>query len=203
MTRQGRAGPLVLGALLLGACASLPTRPPAGVSDRAQGALSYSARLKVRLEGRDLRARTAALVAFRRPDALRVEIPGPAGARLLAVARADRLVAVFPAERAVFTGSATAADLGALLGVALTPAEVMDMLVGAPPRDARAFTARWGPEAPLRIEADLADGTRLRLTIEEPRLDPALSERAFLDPPHEGYRPVGADEARGIWGARP
>lgn len=204
MTRLGQSVALVLGALVAGACASLPARPPSGVAERAQGTLSYSARLQVSLRGKELRARTAALVAFRRPDALRVEIPGPAGARLLAVARADRFVAVFPGERAVFTGSATAADLGALLGVALTPPEVMDLLVGVPPTGVRAFTARWGPEAPRRIEADLADGTRLWVTVEEPRLGDALPERAFLDPPHDGYRPVGADEARGIWsGSRP
>jgi len=198
-----RRSALVLGVLPLGACASLPTRPPAGVSERALQASDYSARLKVRIRGRELRARTAVLVAFRRPDALRIEIPGPAGARLLAVARAGRLVAVFPAERAVFTGSASAEDLGALLGVALTPAEVMDMLAGAPPRAARAFTAGWGPEAPRRIEAELADRTRLSVTVEEPRLGAPLPERAFLDPPHEGYRPVDAEEARGMWGARP
>ena len=48
------------------------------------------------------------LLAFRRPDALRIEIPGPAGARLVAVARGDRLWAVFPAERAVYYGAARA-----------------------------------------------------------------------------------------------
>jgi hypothetical protein len=170
------------------------------VAERAQGAASYSARLKVSLRGKDLRARTIALVAFRRPDALRVEVPGPAGARILAVARAERLVAVFPGDRAVFEGRATAADLGALLGVALEPAEVMDLLVGTAPRQARGYQARWGPEAPRRIKAELPDGTRIDLTIEEPRLGADLPERAFLDPPHAGYRPVGAEEARGSGG---
>lgn len=133
-----------------------------------------------------------------------MEVPGPTGARILAVARAERLVAVFPGDRAVFEGRANAADLGALLGVALEPAEVMDLLVGAPPTQARGYRARWGPEAPRRVEAQLPDGTRLDLTIEEPRLGPDLPERAFLDPPHEGYRPVGAEEARSLWsGGRP
>jgi len=202
--RRGRLGALVMALLVLGlgACASLPVRPQAGVAERAQSAPSYSARLEVTLRGKGLRARTLALVAFRRPDALRVEVPGPAGVRILAVARAERLVAVFPGDRAVFQGRATAADLGALLGVALEPAEVMDLLVGTPPKDVRGFEARWGPEAPRRIKAQLPDGTRIDLTIEEPRLSPELPERAFLDPPHQGYRPVDAEEARALWSGR-
>jgi hypothetical protein len=63
-------------------------------------------------------------MAFRRPDALRIEIPGPAGARLVAVVRAGRLTAVLPAERAVLESAASAAELEALLGVALRPAEI-------------------------------------------------------------------------------
>jgi hypothetical protein len=169
------------------------------VAERARAAGSYSARLKVSLRGRDLRARATTLVAFRRPDGLRVEVPGPGGARIVAVAHGDRLVAVFPGERAVFTGKATAVDLGALLGVALAPAEVMDLLLGIAPAAVRAYQVRWGPEAPRRVEAELPDGTRLGLTIEEPRLSPELSDRAFLDPPHDGYRPIGAEEARRLW----
>jgi hypothetical protein len=200
--RRGVLGiSLVVAPLVLGACAS-PARPQAGVVT-CPGRFTASARLKVSLRGRTCR-RGPSLVAFRRPDALRVEVPGPTGARILAVARAERLVAVFPGDRAVFEGRANAADLGALLGVALEPAEVMDLLVGAPPTQARGYRARWGPEAPRRVEAQLPDGTRLDLTIEEPRLGPDLPERAFLDPPHEGYRPVGAEEARSLWsGGRP
>jgi hypothetical protein len=197
--RRVRIGALVSAALVACGCASLPARPQAGVAERARGVPSYSARVKVSLRGRDFRARAIALVAFRRPDALRVEVPGPAGARVVAVARADRLVAVFPGDRAVFQGRAAAADLGALLGVALDPAEVMDLLVGSPPRAVRGYEARWGPEAPRRIKAELPDQTRIDLTVEEPRLAPDLPERAFLDPPHEGYRPVDAGEARGLW----
>jgi hypothetical protein len=172
------------------------------VAERLQGAPSYSARIKVSLRGPDLRARTLALVAFRRPDALRVEVPGPSGARLVAVTRGDRLVAVFPGERAVFEGRAIPEDLGALLGVALEPAEVMDLLSGTAPRSVRVYDAGWGPDAPLRIRASLRDGTRIDLRVEDPRIGPDLPERAFLDPPHEGYRPVDAEEARGLWSGR-
>jgi hypothetical protein len=203
LPRRCRGAVLLFGAALLGGCASLPTRPPSAVAERARAVDAYSARLKVSLRGRELRARATTLVAFRRPDRLRVEVPGPAGARLLAVARGERLVAVFPEQRAVFAGHATAADMGALLGVALEPGEVMDLLLGVAPRAARSYQARWGSEAPRRIDAELPDGTRLGLDIEEPRLAPDLAERAFLDPPHEGYRSIDAEEARRLWSGGP
>ena len=170
--------------------------------DRARAADSYGGSLRVSLKGQRVRARTRALVAFRRPGDLRIEIPGPAGVRLIAVASGDALTAVFPGERAVFTGRAAADDLDALLGVALTPSEVMDLLVGAPPPQLKAYQARWGPLLPEQISATLADDTRLKLEIEQPELSPPLPLEAFADPPHEGYRPIGADEARELLGRR-
>jgi hypothetical protein len=199
--RRVRLG-LLFPLMALGGCATLPARPPAGAAERLQGAPSYSARVKVSLRGKDLRARTIALVAFRRPDALRVEVPGPAGPRLVAVAHGPRLVAVFPGERAVFEGRTSSEDMGALLGVALEPAEVMDLLAGTQPKSVPAYEAGWGPDAPRRILARLRDGTRVDLRVEDPRIGPELPERAFLDPPHDGYRPVDAEEARSLWGGR-
>src|SRR3954451_24578550 len=83
--------------LAAGGCAAPLAVPPVAVVEAARQVPSYSARLEVSLRGRGLRARTRVLVGFRRPDALRIEIPGPAGARLVAVARGERLWAVFPA----------------------------------------------------------------------------------------------------------
>jgi hypothetical protein len=163
---------------------------------------SYSARLRVSLDGPELRARSRALVAFLRPDALRIEIPGPGGARLLAVARNRSLAAVFPADRAVFRGAATAAELEALLGVGLEPAEVMDLLLGLPPRRLRASRVRWGPSLPRRIEATLPDGARLDVSVEDAETGVELPPQAFDEPPHRGYREVTAAEARGLWSAR-
>jgi hypothetical protein len=149
-----------------------------------------------------VRARTAVLLAFRRPDALRIELPGPAGARLLAVTRGGALTAVFPGERAVFEGAATPETLEALLGVSLAPDEVMDLLVGAPPPRVGEYKARWGAELPREIDARLADGARLKLKVEEPVTDAALPELAFERPPHDGYRLVDVGEARRLWSAR-
>jgi hypothetical protein len=186
-------------ALTGAACAARAPLPPPDVVQRAGETAAYSAELRVRLKGPELRARTRALVAFRRPDALRVEIPGPTGARLVAVARAGRLWAVFPGERAVFSGPATAADLENLLGVALAPGEVMDVLVGRRPAAVRAYEARWGPYLPRAIQATLPDGARLQVDVKEPLTDPDLPDAAFDEPPHAGYRTVDAEEARTLW----
>lgn len=190
---------LALLALAGSGCAARARVPPPDVVRRAAETSSYSAELRVRLNGPELRARTRALVAFRRPDALRVEIPGPTGARLVAVARDGRLWAVFPAQRAVFAGPAAATDLASLLGVALTPGEVMDVLVGRRPASVRDYEARWGPRVPRSVEATLPDGARLKVDVREPEIDPDLPAAAFAEPPHPGYREVDAGEARRLW----
>ena len=163
---------------------------------------TYDARLRIALRGPELRARTPVLLAFRRPDGLRIEIPGPTGPRLVAVAAGDRLWAVFPSSRAVFEGRATEADFEALLGVALTAPEVMDLLVGVPSPRLRAYEARWRGPLPARVTATLPDGGRLTVNVEEADRDTALPEAAFAPPPHEGFRRVTAGEARGLWGGR-
>jgi hypothetical protein len=156
----------------------------------------------VSLDGPELRARTRVLVAFARPDALRVEVPGPGGARVVAVARGGELTAVFPAQAAVFEGRATPSSLAELLGIALAPAEVMDVLLGSPPDGVRAYRARWGRDLPRRIEATLPDGGRLDVTVEEAETGVDLPPAAFQSPPHPGYRSVTAEEARELWSAR-
>ena len=163
---------------------------------------SYSSRLRIALDGPSLRARTPVLLAFRRPDALRIEVPGPAGPRLVAVASGDRLWAVFPGERALFSGRATEADFEALLGVALTPREVMDLLVGVPPARVRAYEVRWRGPLPARIAATLPDGGRLRVTVDEAEAGASVPAQAFAEPPHPEYRTIGAEEARRLWGGR-
>jgi hypothetical protein len=143
------------------------------------------------------------LLAFRRPDALRIEIPGPTGARLIAVARGEQLWAVFPAERAVYAGAARAEDLESLLGVALAPAEVMDLLTGVPSARLHSYRARWGAALPRQIDATLPDGAHLKATVEDAEAPAAtLGESAFTEPPHVGYRTIDADQARSLWSGR-
>lgn len=189
-------------ALIAAACATASLPPPADVAARARDAASYSARLRVSLKGPGVRARTPALVAFQRPDGLRIEVPGPTGPRLVAVTRGGRLVAVFPGEQAVYAGEARAANLESLLGVALDPGEVMDLLVGVPSPRLKRYHVRWGPVLPRQIDATLPDGGRLKVTVEEAEPDPPLSEAAFAEPPHPGFRAIDAEEARRLWSSR-
>jgi hypothetical protein len=194
---------LLAATLGAGGCAASLAVPPVAVVERARAVATYSARLGVTLSGPELRARTPALLAFRRPDALRIEIPGPAGARVIAVAAGDRLWAVFPSERALYSGTAQPADLESLLGVSLAPPEIMDLLIGVGSPRLRSYRARWGPAFPRQIDATLPDGARLKATIEEIEAPAAaLGPTAFTEPPHAGYRTVTIDEARSLWSGR-
>jgi hypothetical protein len=188
-----------LGAHVLGGCAA-GWRPPApDVALRAKQAGSYSGELRLSLTGPDVRARASVLVGFRRPDALRIEVPGPTGARLVAVAREGRFVAAFPHDRAYFDGSATSEVLESLFGVALAPAEVMDVIVGVSSPRLRAYKADWGPALPRRVEATLPDGARLKLDTVDAQLDAQVPSEAFDAPAHDGYKRISAAEARTLW----
>jgi hypothetical protein len=186
----------------VGGCATGGLPPPPDAAARAAATHSYSGRLRVSLRSPTFRARAGVLIAFARPDALRIEVPGPGGARLVAVTRDGRLTAVFPGERAVFKGAASPAELEALLGVPLAPPEVIDLLLGVPSPRLRRYDARWGPDLPRRIEATLPDGGQLRLNVEEAERGAEISPAAFADPPHEGYRAVDVEEARTLWSGR-
>jgi outer membrane lipoprotein-sorting protein len=186
-------------AALAVACASASLVPSPGVAERARAASTYSATVRVVLNGPEIRGRARALLGFRRPDALRIELPGPAGPRLLAVARAGALVAVFPAERAVFTALATAPDMESLFGVALTPAELADLLVGQGPARLERYEAFWGSALPREVRATFPGGARLTARIEDAEMNPAFTPATFEVPPHEGFRVVDAKEARRLW----
>ncbi len=189
-------------ALAASGCATLSPPPPAATLERAHAASSYSGSLRVSLKGPGIRARSRVLVAFQRPASLRIEIPGPTGLLLVAVVSEGALTAVFPREKVVFQGGAGAADLEALLGLALAPAEVMDLLLGAPSPRLRAYRARWGASLPSKIQATLPDGARLSVTVDDAGTGVSLGPTVFAAPPHVGYRAVDAAEARGLWGAR-
>jgi len=185
-----------LAALLVSTACATATLPRPGVAESAGAAVSWSGSVRVSVKGEDLRGRSRVLMAFRRPDAVRIEIPGPAGARLVAVVRGGRLTAVLPAERVFLESEAGATDLEALLGVALTPSELMDLLVGVAPAGLRDHRVRWGDTLPRRVEAVLADGTRLVATVDDAETGLDLADAVFQPPPHPGHRRVDAVEAR-------
>ena len=199
-TRFGR-GPCWL-ALLAGlttGCATGARVPSAEIVERARGVATYSATVRVDLRGPEIRGRARALLGFRRPDALRIELPGPTGPRLLVVANAGSLVAVFPAERAVFTAPATALEMEALFGVALTPAELADLLVGRGPARLERYEVLWGATLPREVRATFPGGARLTARIEDAEMNPTFTPAVFQEPPHEGFRVVDAREARRLW----
>jgi hypothetical protein len=189
---------LVAAALGCGGCATARLPPPEIVA-HARGASTYSATLRFSLSGPDVRGRGRAVVAFARPDRLRVEVPGAEGLRLVASVRDGALVAAFPSERAVFSAPGDRASFEALFGLPLSPAEMMDLLVGRPPASLRSYRVRWGPSLPRHVDARLGDGTHLVLTIESPEQEIDLPAAAFDPPPHSGYRAVDASEARTLW----
>lgn len=197
--RLARASMVAALAMSAAACAGRFRPAPPGALAALQQVPTYSAVLHVSVRGPELRGRTGAIVAWRRPSDLRVEVAGPGGARLLAVARDGRLTAVFPADRAVFRSAASAEAFADLLGIHLAPADVIDLLTGTPPAGVREYRADWGPAVPRRVEASLADGAWLKVRIEDPELGVPLPERAFDPPPHEGFRSVAAEEARSLW----
>ena len=183
-------------------CASAPPRPPEQALELARSVRTYSAEATVRLKGPSVRARARALVAFERPRSLRVEVPGPGGARFVLVARGDELTAAFPAERAVYRGGTTAAEVEALLGIALEPFEIMGLLAGSGADRLVSYRVWWGERLPEKIEAKLEDGTRLDLRVSQAEADVALPVAAFQPPSTWGYRSVTASEARGLWAGR-
>jgi hypothetical protein len=181
------------------ACSSLPSAPPPEVAARARAASSYSGTLRVSLNGPAFRGRARVLVGFRRPDMLRIELPGPTGPRLIVVAKDGALAAIFPGERAFFRSGATDVEMDALLGIALAPSELADVLVGVGSPRLRAYEVLWGPTLPRRVRATLPDGGRLDATVEEAELEAPLSPSAFDEPPHDGFRSVDQEEARRLW----
>jgi hypothetical protein len=185
--------------LLATACASVAPPPPAAVVEQARAVGSYSAELRVGLRGPDLRGRASVIVGFVRPDRMRLEMPGPTGARFILVANGERLTAVFPGARAVFEGDSTPATLARITGVRLAAPAVMELLLGSVPADVRDHRAEWGDRLPRRVRATLSDDTRLDVKITRPETGAAIAEKAFLPPLHDGYRTVTAEEARDLW----
>jgi hypothetical protein len=195
-----RAWAGVAAAWLAAGCATVAPPPTPEVVDRARALPSYTAELGVKLRGPDVRGpRVATIVGWKRPDRLRLEVPGPGGARLILVARDGRLTVVFPRQRAVLEAAATDRVIGTVLGVALAPSDVMDFLVGTPPARVSDYRAQWGAQLPKKIEGRLEDGTRLDVRVKEPEPGVSLQDRAFDPPPHDGYRTIDAAEARELW----
>lgn len=194
-----RRGAILLCLPLVVGCAARSAPPTPAVAEAARSLQSYSADLLVKVGGRRMAPRSMVLVGFRRPDRLRLEMPGPGGARLILVTRDGVVTAVFPRARAVFEGQADRHVLGDIIGVALAPSDVMDFLVGTAPPAVEEYSAQWGPALPHHVRGTLEDGTRLDVKVTGPEPGAVIADKAFEPPPHQGYRFIDAAEARELW----
>ncbi len=91
----------------------------------------YQAVVRVRGKGPEGKFRATELIIFERPDRVRVELVATFGAsRWIAVASAGEITVLFPRSREYLEESAVEDVVGALLGIRLSPLEVMAILAG-------------------------------------------------------------------------
>jgi len=97
-----------------------------------QAIARYQAVLKVRGEGPEGRFSVTELVAFERPDRVRVELLATFGAsRWIAVTDRGEITVLFPRSREYLQESAVEDVVSALFGIRLRPEEVMSVLAGS------------------------------------------------------------------------
>ena len=97
-----------------------------------QSIVRYQAVLKVRGEGPEGRFSATELVVFERPDRVRVELLATFGSsRWIAVTDGGEITVLFPRSREFLQESAVEDVVSALLGIRLSPEEVMAILAGS------------------------------------------------------------------------
>jgi hypothetical protein len=95
------------------------------------GVARYQAVLKIRGQGPEGRFTATEVLIFERPDRVRVELLGAFGStRWMAVASGGQILVWFPSRREFLRDSRVEEVVGALLGVPLSPEEVMAVLAG-------------------------------------------------------------------------
>jgi len=183
--RRIRAAGALIGLLLCAACRGLPpleSLPPDDPRPRAllegwtlqvgdRSALRGNARLAVDAEdagpgGRDVRVRSRQALVLARPASLRVEVRGLLGEAVAVLTTDGERYDLFRSEdRSFETGPVHDALLWEVARLALTPAEAVDVILGAPRLGAAlsvggAFDAGDGR---VRIELSDASGSVRRL----------------------------------------
>ena len=111
------------------------------------------------------------------PDSLRVEIPSGASLRFLLITREGRLRADLPPDNSMFEGPATAATMKDLFGIDLAPQDLVAALLGSPPQTVDGLW-RFERSRPAQLTLKGADGTKLKLTLDDPSTE-AVSDQAF------------------------
>jgi hypothetical protein len=91
-------------------------------------------------------------VVAARPDRFRLEAFSLGGLASLAVCDGERLAVYVPQDGAVYRGAATPLNMARFVGVALSPGEVVDVLLGGAPGRAGQAAAAWGTEAKRGVD---------------------------------------------------
>lgn len=197
-------------------CATLPRTETARPGSPTIG---YRALFRGLAESPDGRDRFKVAVAIRPPDRLRMEFFGPVGGpRFVFAAAAARLVALDLAGRAYEEAGATAAAVERLLGLPVTPAGAIAILIGLSPgalRDPEGGAIilvvdygddvpRTGDDYPRQIRIDLP-GRRTRVTLEaiEGPMNGDLPDALFTLEIPEGFSAGAPAAARPLQPGRP
>jgi hypothetical protein len=114
-----------------------------GLEARRSAVRSVRARVHIRSGLVQMWAREAVLV--QRPSAVRVDVLSPFGLAVALGTDGERLWVFPPQERLRYEGAATPENLAHFLGAAVSIGDLVDVLLGVPPRRA--------PVAPVRFES--------------------------------------------------
>lgn len=179
-----RIGPVVLALAVVGCGLRAPRLAPppgttaesllAGLEARRAAIRSLRARVQIRSGLAQVWAREAVVVE--RPRAVRVDVLSPFGLALALGTNGETLWVFPPEQRLRYEGAATPENLARFFGTAITSEDLVDVLLGLPPRRV--------PVAPLHAHV-LRDGSMrvvVPLATGEQRLDfagrPATVRRA-------------------------
>lgn len=136
-----------MGVVLLAGCALRAPRPrPAGAPPAealldtlaARRGAVVSLRARARLRAGLSGAWTREALIVQRPDAVRIDVLSPFGLALAVGARGALLWAYPPAGATRYEGAATPANVNRFLGAPVSVPDVVDVLLGLPPRRAPA-----------------------------------------------------------------
>jgi hypothetical protein len=121
-----------------------------------KGVVRYQAVLKTRGKGPDGRFSATQILVFERPDRLRVELLGAFGStRWIAVTSDGEILVWFPSRREYLRDNRIDAVVGALLGIALSPEEVMAAFTGVGlPLEGRSVVGGVREDDATRIDVD-------------------------------------------------
>jgi len=127
----------------------------------------YQAVARARGSGPQGRFSATLLLAFERPDRLRVELLGPLGSsRWMAIVAGGEITVLFPSRREFLQERAVPEVLAALVGVRWGPDEIMAVLSGAGlPLHESTLIAAFQEGSTVRV--GLADELSLRLSGEQ------------------------------------